>query len=111
MHFHRKGRSENTLPNILIYMKKKEQKKDLPRGRKNGLGMRLFACALLGGLLADPLAAQSLKTDDSPTTRAEQAVTVTGVVLDAMDDSPMIGVNVLVVNSKGEGKKWHRHCH
>lgn len=104
MHFHRKGRSENTLPNILIYMKKKEQKKDLPRGRKNGLGMRLFACALLGGLLADPLAAQSLKTDDSPTTRAEQAVTVTGVVLDAMDDSPMIGVNVLVVNSKGEGK-------
>ncbi len=82
-------------------MKKKEQKKDLPFGRKNSFGMRLFACALLGGLLADPLMAQTLKKDTSVTASAQQAVTVTGVVLDAMDDSPMIGVNVLVVSPKG----------
>jgi hypothetical protein len=43
-------------------MKKTEQKKDLPSGRKNRLSMRLYACALLGSLLADPFTEQSLKT-------------------------------------------------
>ena len=82
-------------------MKKKKQKTDLPLGRKSSFGMKLFACAFAGSLLGSPLAAQTLTKDTAATEASQQAVTVTGVVLDALDDSPMIGVNVLIVNAKG----------
>ena len=79
-------------------------KTNLPHGRRNNFGTKLFACVLLGGLMADPLAAGTLPIGATPAAAAQQDITVTGIVVDALDGSPMIGVNVLIVNPEGGGK-------
>ena len=79
-------------------------KTNLPHGRRNNFGTKLFACVLLGGLMADPLAAGTLPSGATPAAAAQQDITVTGIVVDALDGSPMIGVNVLIVNPEGGGK-------
>ena len=79
-------------------------KTNLPHGRRNNFGTKLFACVLLGGLMADPLSAGTLPPEATPAAAAQQDITVTGIVVDALDGSPMIGVNVLIINPEGGGK-------
>lgn len=79
-------------------------KTNLPHGRRNNFGTKLFACVLLGGLMADPLSAGTLPPEATPAAAAQQDITVTGIVVDALDGSPMIGVNVLIVSPEGGGK-------
>ncbi len=82
-------------------MRKMIMKTNLPHGRRNNFGTKLFACVLLGGLMADPLSAGTLPPEATPAAAAQQDITVTGIVVDALDGSPMIGVNVLIVSPEG----------
>ena len=82
-------------------MRKMIMKTNLPHGRRNNFGTKLFACVLLGGLMADPLAARIPAQNVAMAAATQQDNTVAGIVVDALDGSPMIGVNVLIVNAEG----------